>query len=204
MRCKELIEAAGYETVEFPASGLGGMALEQSVLEGKALGVLDITTTELADEIAGGIASAGPERLEAAGKMGIPQVVGPGAIDMVNFGPPETVPPNYADRRFYRHSSQATLMRTNIKENAEIGRITAMKLNHSKGPTAVVIPKRGFSAYDRPKGHWYDAEADQSYIDALRKSLSSAIRFIEVDSDINDEVFSQAAVRTLLEMIKST
>jgi uncharacterized protein (UPF0261 family) len=203
MRCKELIESAGYQTVVFPASGLGGMALEQSVLEGKVSGVLDITTTELADEIAGGIASAGPERLEAAGKMGIPQVIGPGAIDMVNFGPPETVPPNYADRRFYRHSPQATLMRTNTKENAEMGRITAMKLNRSKGPAAVVIPQGGFSAYDSPKGPWYDPDADQAYIDALRNNLSPAISFIEVEGDINGEAFCQTAVKLLLNRIKS-
>jgi uncharacterized protein (UPF0261 family) len=202
MRCKELIEAAGYQTVVFPASGLGGMALEQSVLEGKVLGVLDITTTELADEIAGGIASAGPERLESAGKMGIPQVIGPGAIDMVNFGPPETVPPNYADRRFYRHSPQATLMRTNIKENAEIGRITAMKLNKSKGPVAVVIPKGGFSAYDSPKGHWFDPEADKAYIDALKKDLLPSVQCLEVNCDINEEEFCEIAVQSLLKLMK--
>ena len=199
--CKKLIESNGYQTVIYPASGFGGRAMEKAIGDGNVLGVLDLTTTELADELLGGIASAGKNRLEAAGKMGVPQVVVPGALDMVNFGPMETVPPKYTGRRFYRHSPQATVMRTTPEENEQLGMIMAEKLNQSDHPTAVVVPLGGFSAYDDPTGHWPDPEADDALIRSLKSNLSPKIEYVEIDSHINSEDFCKAVVEVLLRML---
>lgn len=202
MRCKGMIQNAGFQVVVYPGSGLGGMAMEKAILEGNVIGVLDLTITELADELVGGIASAGPNRLEAAGKMGIPQVIVPGAVDIVNFGSPESIPERYSRRLFYRHSPNATLMRTNLEENAELGLITAAKLNVSLGPVAVVIPLKGFSAYDRTGAPWPDPEADFAYIEALKSRIVKDIEYIEVDDHINSEKFSTEIVNIFLKMMK--
>ncbi len=132
-KAREVLEAAGYEVLVFHATGTGGQTMEALIRAGFVAGVLDITTTELADELVGGVLSAGPNRLEAAGEMGIPQIVSAGALDMVNFGAPETIPAKYADRTFYRHNPLVTLMRTTIEENAALGRIIAEKLNKRPG-----------------------------------------------------------------------
>src|SRR5438874_8734519 len=148
-RARQRLEAAGYEVLVFHATGTGGRSMENLVRDGFITGVLDITTTELADELVRGVLSAGPDRLEAAGARGVPQVVCPGALDMVNFGPRDTVPAEYAGRTFYQHNPQVTLMRTTPEENAELGRIAAAKLNQARGPVLVLLPKRGVSAIDR-------------------------------------------------------
>ena len=132
-KAREILEAAGYEVLVFHATGTGGQAMEDLVKGGFLAGVLDVTTTELADELVGGILSAGPDRLEAAGQSGLPQVVAPGALDMVNFGPPDTVPENFSDRLFYQHNPTVTLMRTTAEETAELGRIMARKLSEAQG-----------------------------------------------------------------------
>ncbi len=199
--CKRIIESNGYQTVIYPASGFGGRAMEKAIGDGNVLGVLDLTTTELADELLGGIASAGEKRLEAAGKMGIPQVIAPGALDIVNFGPMETVPKKYAGRRFYRHSPHATLMRTTPEENERLGMIIAEKLNQSDSATAVVVPLGGFSAYDAPSGPFHDPKADNAFIRTLKTNLSPKIACLEIDGHINSEDFCKSAAEVLIKML---
>ena len=148
-RAREILERAGYEVLVFHATGNGGQAMESLISEGLIAGVLDITTTELADEQVGGFLSAGPDRLTAAGKAGIPQVVSTGALDMANFYAPESVPAKFKDRLFYKHNANVTLMRTTAEENAQIGAGIARKLSAATGPVAVLLPKRGVSAIDK-------------------------------------------------------
>jgi uncharacterized protein (UPF0261 family) len=200
-RAREVLEQAGYEVLVFHATGSGGRAMEDLVAGGFLAGVLDITTTELADETVGGVLSAGPERLEAAGRAGIPQVVCPGAVDMVNFGPPDTVPEKFRGRLFYQHNPTVTLMRTTGAENAELGRITARKLAQARGPVTVLLPLHGVSAIDREGQPFHDPEADRAYREALRAGLPEQIRVTELDAHINDPAFAEAAASALLAML---
>src|SRR6516164_8710745 len=149
---RRMLEEKGYEVLVFHATGVGGRAMEQLIEDGAFRAVLDLTTTELADELVGGVMSAGPHRLEAAGRKAMPQVICPGAIDMVNFGPAESVPAQFRSRNLYVHNPSVTLMRTTPEECAEIGRITARKLNHATGPVTVLIPLQGVSAIDQVGG----------------------------------------------------
>lgn len=201
---RRLLEQRGFEVLVFHATGTGGEAMEGLIADGYIAGVLDITTTELADELAGGVMSAGPHRLEAAAAKGIPQVVCPGAIDMVNFGPLDSVPERYRGRRLYVHNPNVTLMRTTPEECAELGRITAEKLNRSQGATVVLMPLRGVSAIDGTGLPFGWPEADRSYLDALKASLHRRIPLVEVDAHINDELFAQKAVNTLLELMQKS
>jgi uncharacterized protein (UPF0261 family) len=200
---RRMLEERGYEVLVFHATGVGGQAMEQLIQDGIFQAVLDITTTELADELVGGVLSAGPHRLEAAGRMGLPQLVCPGAIDMVNFGPAETVPARFESRNFYRHNSSITLMRTTPDECAEIGRMTAIKLNRARGPVTVLIPLQGVSAIDKAGGPFYSQEALNAYRRSLKAALSPAIRLGEFDAHINDETFARAAVDLLLESLQA-
>jgi uncharacterized protein (UPF0261 family) len=188
------IEARGAEPVVFHANGVGGMALEQWIARGLFDAVLDVTTTELADELVGGRRSAGPDRVEAAGRRGIPQVVAPGAIDMVNFGPPETVPPHLAGRRIHRHNRATTLVRTTVEENTRLGQWLAEKLNRATGPVAIALPRRGFSVYDAEGGPFWDPDADRAFIVALRSALRPSTTVLEVDAHINAPEFAEAIV----------
>lgn len=199
---KRLLEKAGYEVLVFHALGTGGRNMEKLVRELPIKGILDITTTELADEIVGGCFSAGSDRLEAAGEMGIPQVICPGALDMVNFGPPETVPAKYKDRNFYQWRPMHTLMRTNTKENDQLGKIIADKLNKSKGPVSFVVPKKGFSGLDMGGRPFYDPEADSSLRNAIKSGLNKQSRFVEYDDHINDERFAEKITNLLLKELK--
>ena len=213
---KELLEEKGFEVILFHTSGTGGMALEDLIKQGEIDAVLDISTTELADEVVGGVLSAGPHRMEAAGDAGIPQVIVPGAIDLVNFKTPETVPEKWKDRVFYRHTPHITLMRTNPEESASLGRLFAKKINQAKGQTVVIIPVRGFSAYDSPKGprsinlqggpadrSWFWPESDQSFCRALKENLNSPrARYRELPVHINEPTFAEAAAQELETMIK--
>ena len=165
---RERLEALGYEVLVFHATGSGGRAMEGLARAGLLAGVLDVTTTELADELVGGILTAGPDRLEAAGAAGIPQVVSVGALDMVNFGPVESVPSRFADRTFHRHDPSVTLMRTTPAECSELGRLMAEKLGRARGPVAVYLPLRGVSLLDVPGGPFHDPAADASLFAALR------------------------------------
>ncbi len=171
-QAKAICESAGYEVLVFHATGMGGRTLESLVAAGWIAGVLDVTTTEWADELVGGVLSAGPHRLEAAARAGVPAVVAPGCLDMVNIGPPETVPPQFREgRTFYAHNPQVTLMRTTPAECAELGRIIAEKLNTSTGPVSVCLPLRGISVISAPGGMFHDPVADQALFDSLKRHL---------------------------------
>jgi uncharacterized protein (UPF0261 family) len=200
-KAREIIEKAGYEVLVFHAVGSGGRTMEELIRAGLIAGVLDLTTTELADELAGGVLSAGPDRLEAAGEAGVPQVVSLGALDMVNFGAPETIPPKYAERKLYPHNPLVTLMRTTVEENAELGRMIAAKLSKAKGPTVLIIPKRGVSAIAVEGGPFRDAEADEALFAALRTNITPNVALVELDADINSDAFATEAANRLLGLI---
>jgi uncharacterized protein (UPF0261 family) len=202
-RARGLLEARGYEVLVFHATGTGGRMLESLVDAGFVSGVLDVTTTEWADELAGGILSAGPERLDAAARRGIPQVIAPGCLDMVNFGPRETVPGRYADRKLYVWGPTVTLMRTTPEENAELGRILAEKANRTTGPVAFFLPLRGVSMLDSPGGEFWWPEADQALFNAIKANVRSDIPVIELDCNINDEAFADAAAGQLLAYLRA-
>jgi uncharacterized protein (UPF0261 family) len=201
---RAILEVAGYEVLVFHATGTGGRTMEGLVRDGLLAGVLDITTTELADELAGGVLTAGPDRLTAAGAAGVPQVISVGALDMVNFGPPETVPPRYTDRRFYRHNPTVTLMRTTPEETARLGEEVGRKAAAATGPTAVLLPLRGVSAIDADgKAFWWP-EADRALFDGVRAGVGPAVELIELDRHINDPEFAAACAQKLLEMMKES
>jgi uncharacterized protein (UPF0261 family) len=190
-------EDAGYEVLVFSANGAGGRAMEALMSDGVIKGVLDLTTTELADELVGGILSAGPDRLEAAGALGLPQVVSLGALDMVNFGAIGTVPEKFKDRRLYRHNPHVTLMRTSPRECSELGALLARKLNRAKGPVTVFVPLRGTSSISIEGGVFHDAEADRALIAGLKDNLDPAIACVTSDAAINDKDFALAMAREL-------
>ena len=196
-RAREYLEEHGYEVIVFHATGTGGRAMEDLVEQGVIDGVLDVTTTELADELVGGVLSAGPDRLEAAGERGIPQVVSTGALDMVNFGPEDEVPGEFRDRHLHVHNPQVTLMRTTAEENAELGRILAEKVNAATGPSAVVLPLGGVSMLDVEGEDFHDPEADAALFDAIREHLDDDVELVEVDADVNAEEFALTMARTL-------
>jgi uncharacterized protein (UPF0261 family) len=202
--CRKMLEAAGYEVLIFHATGVGGRTMESLIDEGFVDACLDITTTEWADELCAGVFSAGPDRLSAPGRRGIPHLIVPGCIDMVNFGPPETVPQKYRDagRQFYEWNPAVTLMRTDVEENRRLGEIFAEKANAATGPVAVLIPQRGVSILDGDDQPFCDRRADSAMFSALRERLHSEIPFVEVNANINDDNFAKRAVDTLLELIK--
>jgi uncharacterized protein (UPF0261 family) len=201
---RRILEHNGYDVLVFHATGTGGQAMEQLIEDGAVQAVLDLTTTELADELVGGVMSAGSHRLEAAGRKGIPQLVCPGAIDMVNFGPAETVPVKFRSRQLYIHNPTVTLMRTTPDECASIGRITATRLNRATGPVTVLIPLQGVSAIDKLGGPFYSPEALDSYRRALKSALTSAIELVELDAHINDDIFAETATELLLRSLHAT
>lgn len=201
---KKILEAAGYEVVVFAATGTGGRTMESLIETGLVAGVLDVTTTEWADELVGGVLTAGPTRLEAAARRGVPAVVSTGCLDMVNFGPPETVPAKFAGRKFYQHNPQVTLMRTTPEECARLGRIVAEKLNLSTGPVTVLLPMRGGSVISAPGGPFHDATADAALFSALKAGLRRDIPVRELDCVINDPRFAEACAEALLARLRPT
>jgi uncharacterized protein (UPF0261 family) len=197
-RAREELERRGYEVLVFHATGTGGKAMEALVEGGLLSGVLDATTTELCDDLVGGVLSAGPARLEAAGRAGVPQVVSLGALDMVNFGARETVPPKFGQRNLYVHNPSVTLMRTTPEECAELGRRIAGKLAAATGPTSVFVPLGGVSMIDAEGQPFHDPEADEALFDALREGLEgSSVELIELEANVNDEQFADAMVDKL-------
>ena len=196
-RARQMLEAAGFEVLVFAAVGTGGRTMESLIESGMVAGVLDVTTTEWADELVGGVLGAGPTRLEAAARHGVPAVVSTGCLDMVNFGPPETVPAKFQGRLFYQHNPQVTLMRTTPEENRELGRILASKLNLSTGPVTLMLPLRGGSVISAPGGPFHSPEADRALFVSLRKDLRSDIPVIELDCAINDPPFAEACARAM-------
>ena len=195
---RKILEQAGYEVLVFHATGVGGRTMESLIESGLAAGVLDVTTTEWADELVGGFLTAGPTRLEAAAKHGVPAIVAPGCLDMVNFYGPETVPEKFKGRNFYQHNPQVTLMRTTPAECAQLGRIIAEKLNLSNGPVTVLIPSRAISVISAPGQKFHDPAADQALFDALKAHLRNDIAVIEMDCAINDAEFAEACAKALL------
>ncbi len=197
---RQRLEAAGYEVLVFHATGTGGEAMEALIDDGLIAGVLDITTTELADELVGGVLTAGPNRLTAAGRRGVPQVVSVGATDMVNFGPPETIPESFRQRQFYQHNPTVTLMRTTPDECAQIGADIARKLSEAKGPVEVLLPLKGVSAIDADGKPFHDPIARQRLYSAI-KDAKGKVPITELDAHINDPQFAEAAADALLRML---
>lgn len=195
---RDTLTDLGYEVLVFHATGAGGRAMEKLAESGLLAGVCDLTTTELADDLVGGVLSAGPRRLEMAGRVGLPQVVSLGALDMVNFGPADTVPPEFAGRNLFVHNPTVTLMRTTPEEMAELGRRIATKLAAATGPTELFIPLRGVSAIDVEGAPFRDAEADAMLFAELRAGLAgSGVVVHELDQAINDPGFGAAMARAL-------
>jgi uncharacterized protein (UPF0261 family) len=194
MACVAGLRQRGAEALVFPANGGGGRLLERLIDEGQIDGLIDLTTTELADELVGGTASAGSERLSAAGRAGIPHWVAPGAVDMVNFGPPDTVPEEFRGRTFYRHSEYTTLMRTSPEENRRIGELVAERLNAAHGSRRVCWTAGGFSDYDRPGGHFYDPDADLHWLRGVESGLDSDIDLVTLEEHINAPAVAAGAV----------
>jgi uncharacterized protein (UPF0261 family) len=201
-RARERLEELGYEVLVFHATGTGGQSMEALARGGFLAGALDITTTELADDLVGGVLSAGPDRLEAAGELGLPQVVSLGALDMVNFGPRETVPPQFEGRNLYVHNPTVTLMRTTPEECAELGRRIARKLSAATGPTALFVPLKGVSMIATEGGPFYDREADEALFAALREGLGENVELHELETDVNDPAFAEAMANRLHDFVQ--
>lgn len=198
---RQVLEAAGYEVMIFAATGNGGRTLESLIESGLVSGVLDITTTEWADELVGGVLNAGPTRCEAAARKGVPAILTPGCLDMVNFGEPASVPEKFKGRRFYQHNAQVTLMRTTPEENERLGRILAEKCNLSTGPVAVLLPLGGISVISAPGQPFHWPEADAALFAAWKAGLRKDIPVIEYPGAINDPAFAGLCARTLLELL---
>ena len=199
---REWLEADGIEVLVFHATGTGGRAMEALVGGGFVDGVLDITTTELADELVGGMLSAGPDRMQIAGALGVPQVVSLGALDMVNFGSLASVPEKFKDRKLHVHNANVTLMRTTPAECAQLGGVIARKLNAARGPVTLFIPLRGISAISVVGGVFHDEVADRALFDSLRSQLQAHVRVMEMDTDINDPLFARAMAHCMAGLIK--
>jgi len=201
-RLRTRMEEKGYEVLVFHAVGSGGRSLEALISDGYFAGVADVTTTEWCDELVGGVLPAGPDRLDAAAKHGVPQVVSLGALDMVNFGPRDTVPAQYEGRNIYVHNPQVTLMRTTPEECAQLGEIIAKKLNQTTGPTALFVPLKGVSAIDVEGMPFYDPVADAALFEAIRKHLDrSKVELVELDMAINDPAFADAMADRLMALM---
>ena len=201
-RVRERMEASGYEMLVFHAVGSGGRSFEALISDGVFDGIVDATTTEWCDELVGGVLSAGPERLDAAAKKGIPQIVSLGALDMVNFGPRDTLPAKFEKRNIYIHNPEVTLMRTTPEECAKLGEIIAKKLNKTTGPTALFVPLKGVSAIDVEGMPFYDPAADAALFGAIRTNLDrSKVELVELDLAINDPAFADAMVDRLQKML---
>ena len=199
---KAILEAEGHEVLVFHATGTGGRTMESLIETGMVSGVLDITTTEMADELVGGILSAGPNRLMAAALNGIPTVIAPGCLDMVNFGAMDGISRKYEGRTFYEHNPQVTLMRTTSSESAELGRRLAEKANLSIGPVTLLFPRRAISIISAKGQPFHDPEADTALLESIRDNLRKGIRLIEMDCAINDPEFAEACAQQLLESLK--
>lgn len=199
---RELLEEKGYEVLIFHATGTGGKTMEGLIDAGFITASFDLTTTELADHVCGGVLSAGPDRMMAAARAGIPTILVPGCVDMANFWGIDTVPEKYRDRNLYEWNPDVTLMRTNVEENVQMGEMIAAAANASGGPVAILLPMKGVSQLDSPGGQYWDPEADTACYDAIRDNLNEGIEVIEMDNNINDPEFSAKCVEVLLGLIE--
>jgi uncharacterized protein (UPF0261 family) len=203
-RSRAELEKEGFEVLVFHATGAGGMTMKSLVDDGLISGILDITTTELADEVCGGVFSAGPDRIRMASSRSVPIVLAPGCVDMCNFWARTTVPQRYQCRNLYEWNPNVTLMRTDVEENIKIGEMLATTANLAKGPVAALVPLQGVSMLDSPGGPFWDPEADRSLFEAIKRNLRGDIHFEEVDANINDTRFADRATEILLWMTKNT
>ena len=203
-RGRALLEEAGYAVVIFHANGVGGRALEDFASSGRAAAVLDYTTTELGANLVGGLMDAGPTRMEAAGKAALPQVLVPGCIDFITCGLWDDAAAEFPDRVMFRHNPELTLVRLRKEEMAELGAIFARKANGASGPTAVLVPTRGFSVNDAEGGPFWDPEADRAFIDALLAELDERVSVEVIDAHVGDDDFAEAAVRELLRLAEES
>ncbi len=197
-----ILEASGYEVLVFHATGTGGKTMESLISDGYIVGSLDMTTTELADTVCGGVFDAGPERCLAASRAGIPAVLVPGCVDMANFASVESMPERYRSRTLYRWNPNVTLLRTNVEENTQIGAMIAAAANASSAPVAIVLPLKGVSMLDSPGGEFWDSAADKACFDTIKQQVRPGIPVIELDHNINDPEFSAAVADTLLNLLK--
>ncbi len=200
-RARGILDSKGYEVLVFHATGTGGKTMESLITDGYIVGSLDITTTELADEVCGGVFSAGPDRCLAASRAGIPAVIVPGCVDMANFWGIDTVPEKYKERNLYQWNPQVTLLRTDVEENTRMGEMIAAAANAATAPVAIVLPLKGVSMLDSEGGDFWDPEADQACYDAIKKNLKPGIPVIEMDNNINDPEFSAKCAKLLLDML---
>lgn len=200
-RCRGLLEQHGFEVLVFHATGSGGTTMKSLVEDGLVNAILDLTTTELADEVCGGVFSAGADRVQIGRSRNVPMVLAPGCVDMCNFWARATVPLEYQGRNFYEWNPNVTLMRTNVRENMLIGEMLATTANNAAGPVTVLIPLKGVSMLDSPGGAFWDPEADSSCFSAIKKNLRQDIQLIEIDANINDAEFADRAAEVLLRMM---
>lgn len=198
----KVLEEAGYEVLVFHATGTGGKTMESLIESGMVAGVLDLTTTEWADELLGATLSAGPERMDAMAKAKVPAVVAPGCLDMANYGEWETLPAQHEDRTIYIHNPQVTLLRTNAAECAQLGTILAEKANANPAPTAILNPRKAISIISAEGQSFFDPEADQALFDAIHENATCEV--IDYDEEINSEVFARGAAEKLLSLINSS
>jgi uncharacterized protein (UPF0261 family) len=201
-RVATLLGEAGLETIVFHSNGTGGRMMEKLISEGVFDAVVEMSMSELIDELVGGTASAGPDRLTAAGRVGLPQVVVPGAVDVINFGARNTIRPEFEERTLHIHLPTATLMRTNVAESAQLGTVMARKLNASAGPVAVVIPRGGFSSLDVTGGVFWAPDADAAFVDALRAELRPEFEVRESPHNINDAEFAACVAGALEDLLR--
>ena len=200
-RARAVLEQQGYEVLIFHATGTGGQTMESLIADGHIVGSLDITTTELADEVCGGGASAGPDRGMAASRAGIPAVIVPGCVDMANFGALDSLPQRYRDRNLYQWAPTATLLRTNIEENRRIGEMIAAVANAATAAVAIVLPLKGVSMLDSIGGAFWDPAANAACFDTIKSKLKPDIPVIELDNNINDPFFADTTANILLDML---
>ena len=201
-RIQKRIDAANYETLVFHANGLGGKTMEKLIEQGEIQGVVDMTIYEVIANYRKVDGDAGPNRLEAAGKMGIPQIICPGAMDILNFAPPESMPEEYRDRKFIMHVNELKVARSSVEENQIMGERIAKKLNQAKGPVIVVLPLKGLSYNDMPEKEFYDAKANEALFKALKQNLNNHIPVIEKDYHINDPEFADAVADIFFDLVK--
>jgi uncharacterized protein (UPF0261 family) len=200
-RARGILEQRGYEVLVFHATGIGGRTMESLIADGFITAVLDITTTELADEVCGGVLSAGPERCLAAARAGIPTVLVPGCVDMANFWGMDTVPEMYRSRTLYQWNPNITLLRTDAEENKHIGEMIARAANAATAPLVILLPLKGVSQLDNPGGAFWNPQADHACFEAIKKNLKPGIPVIELDNNINDPEFADRAAETLLDIL---
>lgn len=203
LKVKSFLEDKGFEVAVFHTIGVGGETFEELVKSYRVSGVIELGLNEIGNELFGGLASAGPNRLEAAGEKGIPQIITPGCIDIINFLAPETLPDRYKDRPLCFHNPQATLPRLNAEELRMVGKTVGKKLNRGAGRVRVLIPIRGFSSLDRQGNIFYDPIADRAFIDSLKSSLKEAIEVREIDAHINDDEFAKVVANEFMDIIKA-